>query len=517
MKIKWRQYEMSLVTVIAVITLLLALGDMLFGSGSIEEKALRYSNLIWLQLILTITQFGTYVILNRVVIPKLYPLTSSSIQKMIIRYGGTMLLIIALIYVNGPVCNFISLFLTERYTDREAFNFINSFLPLHPQPLRNTFGGMGIAAYFFFIYLFYGILREAVIHFLERNEGRKKYRILLSNQIGIIACIYGFVILALFASSYHVSLGESTGVIYFIGIPVTVAVMMYEIYVLFPLRSNPAVPKSKFVVRLLIVTGIGAFAAVFLQRAQFVGRIPFFFGGWIFHLCITSPIAWAIYSQRKDRILELRGIEEALSKSKADLQFLRSQINPHFLFNSLNTLYGTAIEEGSKRTATGIQMLGDMMRFMLHDNHLEKIPLRKEIEYMKNFISLQKLRIQSSNQITIETNLSNDCDHDIGPMLLIPLVENAFKHGISLRHPSWIKIELICDPTMLQFVVRNSIHVSSTNDPEKESSGVGLVNVEERLKLLYPTAHSFRAIGSRDEFVATLNIYMSDKKITHAS
>ncbi len=116
-------------------------------------------------------------------------------------------------------------------------------------------------------------------------------------------------------------------------------------------------------------------------------------------------------------------------------------------------------------------MLGDMMRFMLDDNHLDFIPLSNEISYLKNYIALQKLRIQDSDQINISEHITvDDCGYQISPMLLIPLVENAFKHGIDLNERSWISIELTCDKTGIYLKrVRNSLHGAETNDPEKST------------------------------------------------
>ena len=139
-----------------------------------------------------------------------------------------------------------------------------------------------------------------------------------------------------------------------------------------------------------------------------------------------------ILSTAKNKILQLRGAEKALVKSKADLQFLRSQTNPHFLFNVLNTLYGTALQKKADRTSEGIQKIGDMMRFMRHENKLDLIEMRREVEYLENYIALQKLLTQSSPGIIIEDNIKGqNCKYKIAPMLLIPFVENAFKHGIS--------------------------------------------------------------------------------------
>jgi len=117
------------------------------------------------------------------------------------------------------------------------------------------------------------------------------------------------------------------------------------------------------------------------------------------------------------------------------------------------------LEENAGRTAEGIQRLGDMMRFMLQENNLDFIQMDKEIDYLNNYIALQKLRTQTSQGIVIEDNINEqNCNHRIAPMLLIPLVENAFKHGISLNERSWIIINLSCTEKNILFEVRNSIH-----------------------------------------------------------
>jgi LytS/YehU family sensor histidine kinase len=111
-----------------------------------------------------------------------------------------------------------------------------------------------------------------------------------------------------------------------------------------------------------------------------------------FEAAIIIPVSWWIYQARHNRKLEVHGLKTALDHSEAGLDFLRWQINPHFLFNALNTLYGTALQEKASATGEGIQKLGDMMRFMLHDNVMEHIPLDKEIAYLQNYIALQRLR-----------------------------------------------------------------------------------------------------------------------------
>lgn len=223
----------------------------------------------------------------------------------------------------------------------------------------------------------------------------------------------------------------------------------------------------------------------------------------------AGGLSWFIYNSRRDKTIELHGLKTALGSSSANLDFLRSQINPHFLFNALNTLYGTSLQEKAERTGEGIQKLGDMMRFMLQENMQEKISLAREVDYLNNYIDLQKLRTQTSPDIIILTEIDDNLlGLEIAPMLLIPFVENAFKHGISLREPSHIKISLQTRGKELLFDIYNSIHLKQGTDPEKDKSGIGLENVKQRLLLLYPKRHDLVIRESAKEFFVHLTIQL---------
>ncbi len=228
-----------------------------------------------------------------------------------------------------------------------------------------------------------------------------------------------------------------------------------------------------------------------------------------FQILFTAPLAWYVYKHRITVDYEIKGLQTALGRSTADLNFLRSQINPHFLFNILNALYGTSLQEKAERTSEGIQKLGDMMRFMLHENLQEKISLNREIEYLNNYIALQSLRTQSSPDITISTEIEEHVGIlQIAPMLLIPFVENAFKHGISLKERSNIRISLATKDNTLYFDISNSIHDKPANDPEKDNNGIGLTNVKQRLRLMYPTRHELTIRDSGKEFFVHLTIQL---------
>lgn len=223
-------------------------------------------------------------------------------------------------------------------------------------------------------------------------------------------------------------------------------------------------------------------------------------------LIIGAPAIWITYQSRQS----IHKLKTDLGKSTADLGFLRSQINPHFLFNALNTLYATSLQEQATRTSEGIQKLGDMMRFMLQENMQDKIPLTREVEYLTNYVDLQKLRVQTSPDIVIEVNIEEQHNYLlIAPMLLIPFVENAFKHGISLQEASYIRISLHTEDNRLYFDIHNSTHTKKDADPERNNHGIGLENVAQRLNLLYPHEHELVIHESMKEFFVHLVINLT--------
>lgn len=228
-----------------------------------------------------------------------------------------------------------------------------------------------------------------------------------------------------------------------------------------------------------------------------------------FQLIVTAPLSWYLYRQQQRKQQEIADLKSALGQSNANYDFLRSQINPHFLFNALNTIYGTALQEKAERTSQGVERLGDMMRFMLQENMQERISLSREIEYLNNYIELQRLRTDANPLIRIQAQIEEPpLTSEIAPMLLIPFVENAFKHGISLRESSHIMIMLQFRGDILYFDVTNSIHHNTGKDTEKFSSGVGLDNVRQRLQLMYDGRHELLIRESATEFFVHLTIHL---------
>ena len=217
-------------------------------------------------------------------------------------------------------------------------------------------------------------------------------------------------------------------------------------------------------------------------------------------------LTYLLYLGNVGNIRKGHGLQAALEKKTSELDFLKSQINPHFLFNSLNTVYGIALTENSPKTAGSVQMLSEMMRFMLKENTEEFIPLSREISYIQNYIDLQSLRLTGS-KTRLEVDLNTDCDGQITPMMLIPFIENAFKHGVSNQKASYREIKLDCEPGSVHLRVKNAKHQRAL--PKSEESGIGLNNVKERLNILYAGKHLLDLSEEDDTFEVRLKLSLS--------
>lgn len=190
-------------------------------------------------------------------------------------------------------------------------------------------------------------------------------------------------------------------------------------------------------------------------------------------------------------------------KLHSELAFLKSQVNPHFLFNILNNICSLARKK-SDNTENAIIQLSRIMRYMLYDSKDEKVSLEKEVEYLQNYIDLQRLRI--SDSVIINFNIEGNMDGKmVEPMLLIPFVENAFKHGVSYLDESNIDIVLKVANGNLHFRVENN-RIKKNDDPVQQESGIGLKNVLRRLELLYPGKHIIKIEETIAKYIVNLEI-----------
>ena len=207
-----------------------------------------------------------------------------------------------------------------------------------------------------------------------------------------------------------------------------------------------------------------------------------------------------VREQTRENQLQIQLLEQA--KTQAELAFLRSQINPHFLYNTLNYLYATAYPV-SEALAEAVLRLADLMRYLLHESPDDQVELSREVEYVANYLALHRLRFEENFFVHFEqTGLPPDGQR-VAPLLLIPLVENALKHGVvhQAAHPVEIRLALPA-PGRLAFTVRNRI-----NQHQKDATtGVGLPNVRRRLALLYPGRHALRVQDDGVTYTAELEL-----------
>lgn len=368
--------------------------------------------------------------------------------------------------------------------------------------------GFSYAAWLILIISIYVAIKKLIIYFNDKDN--REYdinnRMKLEAVFGGAFWFVGLLLLIATSSPFGIMMCWT------LVICSTVCIVIYSIYYLIPQVKAEGKTFRAYFWKICILTLISCVPLIlltllFINRAATAATVV------CFHvptqLIVSTSLSWFIYKKRSATHAELTSLKTELGRSDASLSFLRSQINPHFLFNALNTLYGTALQEKAERTGEGIQKLGDMMRFMLQENLQDKISLTRDIDYLNNYIALQKLRTSRSSSIVIETRIDEQpSDFLIAPMLLIPFVENAFKHGISLQEPSHIKITLQTKENTLYFDVHNTIHLKNDNDPEKMQSGIGLQNVKRRLSLLYPNRHELIIRESAREFFIHLTLQL---------
>lgn len=301
------------------------------------------------------------------------------------------------------------------------------------------------------------------------------------------------------------------GPLFFFGIiiPGILVVGLYHYYFVYENRIAGKIRRSRFFHWGLL--GVNLLVFLILSGANNEEKIFVVgLGITVFLMLILFPLATLIFNKYDSFLGQINILNYKVDQGSANLDFLRSQINPHFLFNALNTLYASALIENGEKTADGIQKLGDMMRFMIHENQQDKIPLSREINYLRNYLDLQMLRFGHESKLEVDIQISEElCHGEIAPMLLIPYVENAFKHGISLKEKSWIRLNLRCIAGSVHLDLVNSVHPEKPAENSREESGIGLDNVKKRLDLVYPNKHQLNIIKNDSDFFVHLSIQLT--------
>ena len=214
-------------------------------------------------------------------------------------------------------------------------------------------------------------------------------------------------------------------------------------------------------------------------------------------ICVTLKL-FILWNERKQAVLQ------------AELNFLKGQLHPHFLFNSLNNLYALSLDNSPQ--APGIILgLSNILRYVLYECTAEQVPLKRDIEVLNDYIELEKLRYE--DRLELNVNMGDPIGNtEIAPLLMLPLVENAFKHGAAeTTDTPWINIELYLSGDTLTFKISNSKPEQPVGNSsgQKGSGEIGLLNLRKRLELLYPGKHSFTYFDESDCFIAELKVQLS--------
>jgi len=223
-------------------------------------------------------------------------------------------------------------------------------------------------------------------------------------------------------------------------------------------------------------------------------------GPFIFNiLLVVTGIALRVYAEWNRNERHKKEIE--VQKSATELSFLKNQLNPHFLFNSLNSIYSLTTKK-SNDAPEAVITLSELMRYMLYETDNDFVSLKNELEYIQNYLKLQRLRIVNNENVTINVHgaISNQ---KIRPLVLISFIENAFKYGTDFRGNTEIKIEINVSENDFEFTCINLI---GKRKEDKNGSGIGLQNTKERLELLYPNKHTLLVEEKDNRFIVKLTL-----------
>ena len=193
-----------------------------------------------------------------------------------------------------------------------------------------------------------------------------------------------------------------------------------------------------------------------------------------------AGVALLVHHVRRSMEIKQQLKEEQQKRTEAELEWLKNQLNPHFLFNTLNNI-SSLVQIDADKAQDAIAQLSDLLRYAMYESRHEMVPIQGEVEFMRNYISLMELRCNDKTEVTTTFDVQKNME--IAPLLFISLIENAFKHGVSSSRPSKIDIRLLQNDDELMFICDNTNYPK--DDADRSGSGIGLENTRRRLELMY--------------------------------
>jgi signal transduction histidine kinase len=307
--------------------------------------------------------------------------------------------------------------------------------------------------------------------------------------------------------------------------------MILPMFILYGLNYYLLVPKFLFggkgkakwfwIINILLVVGWALFRYIPWHHVEIPEEVVQQFGRrnmWafllgsiiarVFSLVLMILLAVGLRHVMRTNELEMQFEEERRKTAEAELTWLKHQLNPHFLFNTLNNISSlTQIDPDKAQESIG--QLSDLLRYALYDSEAEKVQLASEIEFMDNYIDLMALRC--NEMTTVEKNLEAPSRPvEIAPLLFISLVENAFKHGVNARYPSFVKVKMYYQDGKVWFSCSNSVFNNKGTETGVKSdhigSGIGLENMKRRLELLYPGHYTYEVVEEKGVYNLTVSL-----------
>ena len=275
-------------------------------------------------------------------------------------------------------------------------------------------------------------------------------------------------------------------------------------YILVPRLLHAGKETGFYIVNIVLVVGWNVWHFIPRKPVEFPPEVVEQFGEknmWAFYL---GGILAFLFVQVVMILIAvgIRKIMRANETMVAELDWLKHQLNPHFLFNTLNNISSlTQIDPDKAQESIG--QLSDLLRYALYDSEAEKVPLAAEIEFMNNYIDLMALRCNELTTVTKELKVPQ-ASVEVAPLLFISLVENAFKHGVNARYPSFVKVEMGYADSIITFRCANSLFEKQGND--HIGSGIGLENMKRRLELLYPGKYSYTKKADGDTYTVEVTL-----------
>ena len=324
-----------------------------------------------------------------------------------------------------------------------------------------------------------------------------------------------YVLLRIFAYN---SVLNKTNIIYTVAFHSSLVLLVYfNLYVLIPkyLRKNKYLLYAILsVLWILFITILNIWTFdyfidfilpgyYFISYFEFVDILQFVLSYFLVSTLFKLSKGWFKLKKTERQLTILKE-----QKMTVELEALKAKVNPHFLLNSLNSIYSLSLDDDKEKLSNAIMKLSSSMKYVLYDTEIEKVPLIKEIKYLKDYIGLQKMRMDFPEQIdfTIEGEIE---DQSISPFMLIPIIENAFKHGLKGgKENNYIKIKIVATEEVISLKVANNKPESIRRGPE-EKGGFGIQNLKKRLEIEYPNKHRFEIVEDSSNYETKLELKLT--------